>query len=373
MKSKIQCGFRAVSFFIFLFLLLSLRFGESRIQLSASVQQRALKDIVEHHSFTPPILQNYYVGGELPFWTIRGSTVVTDDYVRLTPDAQKEVGSIWNRHPLGMPEFDIIMGVSISKKPGADGMALWVIQERPEASQVVSGKVHGHSPVFNGFAIVLDTYDNNGLKDNPTVGLLYNNGDPAKVFNAQNDYINDYVASCIVDFRSPNKKYFSVLRVKVVNGSVSVFFSRTQDSPEVHCFTVDDLYLDIPNHKYHIGITAETGGLSQEHDVVFLHTVLPRNVDYDYDVEMLSQEDTYSEQHEENTNKNDKKESRASNHTVTETQKPSTTNASTQDRVKELEEELKRLKKLASKSSQDDHNDSNDSNDSDDNNDSENN
>lgn len=325
MKTKIQCGFRAASFLIFLFLLFLIQTSESIAQLSPSVQQRALKDIVEHHSFTPPILQNYYVGGELPFWIIRGSTVVTDDYVRLTPDALKEVGSIWNRHPLGVPEFDIIMGVSISKKIGADGMALWVIQENPETSQLVVGKVHGHVSNFNGFAVVLDTYDNNGLKDNPTVGLLYNNGDPTKVFDPQTDYIKDYIASCIVDFRSPNKKYFSVLRVKVVNGSVSVFYSKTQDSPELHCFTVDDLYLDIPKHKYHIGITAETGGLSQEHDVVFLHTVLPRNAEYGNDIEILPAEDAYSEQPEEDTNKTSEKESKTNNHTVTEIQQPSTT------------------------------------------------
>ena len=36
-------------------------------------------------------------GMELPFWDFTGSTVVTNQYVRLTPDRQSKQGTIWNR------------------------------------------------------------------------------------------------------------------------------------------------------------------------------------------------------------------------------------------------------------------------------------
>lgn len=36
-------------------------------------------------------------GMELPFWDFTGSTVVTNQYVRLTPDRQSKQGAIWNR------------------------------------------------------------------------------------------------------------------------------------------------------------------------------------------------------------------------------------------------------------------------------------
>lgn len=338
-----------IQFFLPVLILLFLSFpacsvGVEAAQVAPMVQQRAKKDIVEHHSFSPPILQNYYIGGELPFWSIRGSTVVTDDYVRLTPDALEEAGSIWNRHPLTMPEFDIIMGVSILKKNGGDGLALWVIQEGPDTIRPERGKIHGHSSAFAGFAIILDTFDNNGRRDNPTVGLLFNNGDPKKKFDPSTDYINDYIASCVFDFRSPNKKFFSTVRVHVTHGSVSVFLSKMQGHEELHCFTVDDLFLDVKKNMYHIGITAATGGLSQEHDVVFLHTLPLQNVKYDHDVHIAKEEPENSEPQETTS---EIKESRSEDEP--ETKSPSTDQDAAQERLKELEREVERLKKLASK------------------------
>lgn len=317
----------------------------NRAQVASLVQLRAMKDIVEHHSFSPPILHNYYVGGELPFWSIGGSTVVTDDYVRLTPDGLHEVGSLWNRPPLTMPSFDIIMGVCMLKKNAGDGMALWVIQEGADAVRPVLDKVHGHNPLFTGFGIILDTFDNNGLRDNPTVGLLYNNGDPKKVFDPDSDYIKDYVASCVFDFRSPNKKYFSSVRVHVTRGTVSVFLSKPQSQEEVHCFTVDDLFIDVKAHNYHIGITATTGGLSQEHDVIFLHTLPLQNVQYDHDVHVAQKEPETPEVDETSSESN-----KSAKENDTPPEDSSKNDEATQERVRELERELERLRKLARKS-----------------------
>ena len=32
----------------------------------------------------------------IPFWDFMGSTLVTNNYIRLTPDAQSQTGAIWN-------------------------------------------------------------------------------------------------------------------------------------------------------------------------------------------------------------------------------------------------------------------------------------
>lgn len=36
-------------------------------------------------------------GMEVPFWDFSGATVVTNQYVRLTPDRQSKQGAIWNK------------------------------------------------------------------------------------------------------------------------------------------------------------------------------------------------------------------------------------------------------------------------------------
>jgi hypothetical protein len=38
----------------------------------------------------------FLVRGTIPFWKFEGDTVVTDDYVRLTPAEKSRKGAIWN-------------------------------------------------------------------------------------------------------------------------------------------------------------------------------------------------------------------------------------------------------------------------------------
>lgn len=45
------------------------------------------------------IILNYFVSGSgmsLPYWDFLGSTIVTSNYVRLTPDLQSKAGALWN-------------------------------------------------------------------------------------------------------------------------------------------------------------------------------------------------------------------------------------------------------------------------------------
>ena len=32
----------------------------------------------------------------IPYWDFMGSTIITNDYIRLTPDLQSKQGAIWN-------------------------------------------------------------------------------------------------------------------------------------------------------------------------------------------------------------------------------------------------------------------------------------
>lgn len=36
------------------------------------------------------------MGMTMPYWDFMGSTMVTNDHIRLTPDRQSQQGSLWN-------------------------------------------------------------------------------------------------------------------------------------------------------------------------------------------------------------------------------------------------------------------------------------
>lgn len=40
----------------------------------------------------------------MPLWDFQGSTILTSQYVRLTPDERSKGGSIWNHQVSGSPE-----------------------------------------------------------------------------------------------------------------------------------------------------------------------------------------------------------------------------------------------------------------------------
>ncbi len=82
------------------------------------------------------------VRGNIPFWISGGSTVITEDYVRLTPAVNSRSGRIWNvkvfigylhlelkllLQPVSFPEWqvEVTFKVGSTNSIGADGMAFW--------------------------------------------------------------------------------------------------------------------------------------------------------------------------------------------------------------------------------------------------------
>ena len=109
-------------------------------------------------------------GMELPFWDFTGSTVVTNQYVRLTPDRQSKQGTIWNRvvgfytahtiyiiiimimahlatlymhiflQPIMVHDWEILLHFAVhgsGKDLFGDGFALWYTKERNEIGTYV--------------------------------------------------------------------------------------------------------------------------------------------------------------------------------------------------------------------------------------------
>lgn len=95
----------------------------------------------------------------MPLWDFQGSTMVTSQYVRLTPDERSREGSIWNRVPCFLKDWELHVHFKIhgagKKNLHGDGLALWYTQER-----LTPGPVFGSKDNFHGLAIFLDTYPN---------------------------------------------------------------------------------------------------------------------------------------------------------------------------------------------------------------------
>nr|XP_054498708.1 vesicular integral-membrane protein VIP36 isoform X2 [Agelaius phoeniceus] len=115
----------------------------------------------EHLKREHSLMKPYQGAGSaaMPLWDFTGSTMVTSQYVRLTPDERSREGSIWNRVPCFLKDWELHVHFKIhgagKKNLHGDGLALWYTQER-----LTPGPVFGSKDNFHGLAIFLDTYPN---------------------------------------------------------------------------------------------------------------------------------------------------------------------------------------------------------------------
>ena len=87
-------------------------------------------DIVKHHSLISPYISEWWQGG-IEHWDFGGSAVVTDKFIRLTPDTRSKVGWLWNDEANYLSQWEANLTFTILGKDnkGADGFALWYVEE----------------------------------------------------------------------------------------------------------------------------------------------------------------------------------------------------------------------------------------------------
>ncbi|KAG5483454.1 hypothetical protein CUR178_07775 [Leishmania enriettii] len=249
-------------------------------KLTPLQERRGITTAIGHHSFAPPLLRQYYGDDEIPHWSISGATVITDDYVRLTADRQSQTGHLWNTEPLDMDAFEVVVGFRVYQPMGgigADGFAVWVAQP-PR----FDGPIFGRPSAFKGFGILFDSYDNDNRRDNPMVSLVYNDGSLAKRFDPDKDFVGDTVASCVYDYRAVAEPGMATMRMVYLKGTLQVFLSRDNEATETECFRVTNL--PMPADKAHLALSAQTGGVTEVHDIVFVHLSPLAEATYDHDV-----------------------------------------------------------------------------------------
>lgn len=200
------------------------------------------------------------------WWDFGGSTVVrADQYIRLTAQQPSQSGWMFSRVPLTATNWEIELEFKIHGTGSlfGDGMALWVTKERAE-----QGNVFGMKDRFEGLGIFFDTYKNNrpGVVFPYVMAMI---GDGQTPYDQANDGKANELAGCSArglrnpDF--PTKAKITYFQDKSL--TVELMYKKVDEWTK--CFEVPNVKL--PTVTY-LGFSAETGELSDNHDIVKVDT-----------------------------------------------------------------------------------------------------
>lgn len=199
--------------------------------------------------------------GSIPFWVHTGNAIPSADQIRITPSLRSQKGSVWTKNTVNFEnwEAEVTFRVSGRGRTGADGLAIWFT-----SGQGLEGPVYGAADSWNGVGIFFDSFDNDGKKNNPAILIVGNNGN--LVYDHQNDGTTQALGTCLRDFR--NKPYPVRAKITYYKKSLTVMINNgfTPDRDDFEfCAKVDNMV--IPEEGF-FGISAATGGLADDHDVL---------------------------------------------------------------------------------------------------------
>ncbi|KAL5263422.1 hypothetical protein ACHWQZ_G008706 [Mnemiopsis leidyi] len=202
---------------------------------------------------------------DTPMWDYSGSTIVSNNEIRLTPDHQSKAGRVWNTIPLMSRNWEILMEFKVhgqGRTLYGDGFALWYSHER----QLMAGPVFGAKNGFNGLGIFFDTYSNhNGEHSHghPYISAVVHNG--TQTYDHDSDGTHNELAGCQCSFRG--QKHDTFVSIKYINNILTVHTDVRGKSKWTKCFEVKNVVLPV---GYHLGLSASTGDLADNHDVKML-------------------------------------------------------------------------------------------------------
>lgn len=218
------------------------------------------KDFLKReHSLVKPYQGS---GFGVPNWDFQGSTMVTSNYIRLTPDDRSRQGALWNKMPLRVRNWEVQLNFKVTgttKDLFGDGFALWYTRDR-----MVAGPVFGSADHFSGLAIIADTYSNHmspHKHSHPYLAAMVNNGSVS--YDHDKDGGTALIGGCEVKFR--NKNHETWLTVRYEDDTLTVSVDVDNKRAWAPCFSVAGVKLPT---GYYLGLSATTGDLSDAHDIL---------------------------------------------------------------------------------------------------------
>ncbi|VVD01410.1 unnamed protein product [Leptidea sinapis] len=236
----------------------------SCILVITSTQQIVHRRFEYKYSFKPPYLAQK--DGSVPFWEYGGNAIASGESVRLAPSLRSQKGAIWSKQPINFDwwEVDIMFKVTGRGRIGADGLAFWYTSQRGE----YTGDVFGSSDRWNGLGVIFDSFDNDNKHNNPYIMAVINDG--TKNFDHKSDGATQLLSGCLRDFR--NKPFPTRARIEYYMNTLTVYFHNgltTNEADYELCFRAENVVL--PRGGF-LGLSAATGGLADDHDVIHLLT-----------------------------------------------------------------------------------------------------
>lgn len=205
-------------------------------------------------------------GMSIPYWDFLGLTIVTNNYVRLTADLQSRTGAIWNTVPVWMNNWEVQISLKVHGKGTelfGDGLAFWYTKER-----MVGGPVFGYKDFFSGLAVIIDTYSNHNGEHNhqhPYLSAMVNNG--SMHYDHDRDGTHTQLAGCTCKLRNLNHDTHIAIRYE--NQVLTVSTDIDNKAAWKECLRVAGVKLPT---GYYFGLSAATGDLSDNHDIIGIRT-----------------------------------------------------------------------------------------------------
>ncbi|KAL3119833.1 hypothetical protein niasHT_005893 [Heterodera trifolii] len=225
----------------------------------SSAQQDAIRRFEYKHSFRTPNLAQR--DGTIPFWTVAGDAIASGEQLRLAPSMRSRKGLAWNKRAFTESdhfELQFAFKVTGQGRIGGDGLAIWYT-----AQQGTLGPVFGANDYWTGMAIMLDSFDNDGQRNNPAISLMINDG--TRAFDHHTDGSNQVLSTCQRDFR--NKQYPVHIKVEYFRNTLTVHVSDGMSATPRFEMCIRAEHIFLPKAGF-FGVSAATGGLADDHDVL---------------------------------------------------------------------------------------------------------
>eukprot|EP01138_Halocafeteria_seosinensis_P012719 gb/GECG01012995.1/.p1 GENE.gb/GECG01012995.1/~~gb/GECG01012995.1/.p1 ORF type:complete len:441 (+),score=63.45 gb/GECG01012995.1/:1-1323(+) len=209
-------------------------------------------------------------------WDVGGDAEVFNNFLRLTMDRASKKGWAWSEEPVGLNQWSATLKFRVSgqgERLFGDGFALWFTED-PEYRK---GKLHGYAEQFKGFGIIFDTFVNKEARhSHKDIALVTNDGQEA-LDVPHGGVIPEGSVGCDADFRFYERRddfsvnSHSLAHLKFENNKASLYIDAKGLGFWETCF--EDVDIPLPDKWYeqaHLGLTATTGQLADNHDILAL-------------------------------------------------------------------------------------------------------
>ncbi|DAZ94228.1 TPA: hypothetical protein N0F65_001078 [Lagenidium giganteum] len=209
-----------------------------------------------------------------PDFEYGGSTDVKKNFIRLTTDRQSKRGYVWSKNAINNDQMVAVVSFRIhgqGRRWFGDGIGIWLTHEKRHQN----GENHGFLEKYYGVGILLDTFKNvehrGGHKD---VTLQINDGT-----KTVDDFNDQQKIGCDGDFRyhSGSAAFDPVysssrLRIKVNGNNLELEIDPRNEGRWTSCYSGDLPFSREWLRQASFGITASTGSLADNHDIIKVAT-----------------------------------------------------------------------------------------------------